>query len=534
MGLRVAWWAGLVIQRGLGLVLLSVVVVVLADPSDPYLGYNRWLVLAGMASAGVLAAAWWAVGRRGETSSALGGSGRREQWAWAAAVAVSLAAGVLAVVLAWFVRYRYGWDPNVVSGFSERMWSGDPVSARMVDYLSRYPNNLPLLALMNTAHRLGDVLGMGMYSAYLAFNGLCVVATVLLTFVLVRLLRGFRAAFAAQAVVVLLVALSPWSAVPYTDLPATPLVLGAVTLGVAALRTDRARLRTLMVVAAFALAACGYLVKTTPATTAVALGLTGLVAALALRGRRPLAALLVVCCGALTFGVVAIGGSRVVDDLAGVHRQQLDLDRTPPPVWWLANGLVTSTHFSGQKYYGSFSTQMVKDSKDLRGEALQHWSRARLARQLDDMGGPADIAIFEGHKLAFVWGDGMFFAWGEGYDYQAKRLVDHSSPARAVQAFQHPSGRWYLVRTSLTNGVWLFLLLWCAVGLLRSRYDAKVLLLSLTVLGILVFLVLFQGRSRYVFAYVPVVVALGTTVFPLSPRPSRTPVAERGEVGHAR
>ena len=188
----------------------------------------------------------------------------------------------------------------------------------------------------------------------------------------------------------------------------------------------------------------------------------------------------------------------------------LALDRTPPVTWWLANGLITSTNRSGRHYYGSYSAQLVKDSRWLRGQALQDWSERRLHSQVAAMG--RQIVPFEVDKQAFVWGDGMFFAWGEGRDYEPTRLLDHSATARAVQQLQHPSGSGYIARSSLTNGVWLFVLLWAGAGLLCAAYRRETLVLALAVLGIMAFLLLFQARSRYVLAYVPVVVALAVTV----------------------
>ena len=352
----------------------------------------------------------------------------------------------------------------------------------------------------------------------------------LLTFVLVFMLRGAGAALAAQALVVLLLAASPWSAVPYTDLPTVPLVLGAVAMACAALGPFPVWARTLFVVGASGLSAAAYLLKTTPATTGVAFVVAGLVVAIGLAGRRRLVALLLVAVGAASFGVVAVGGSHLVYEAARVDKQDLELDRTPPVAWWLANGLITSTNRSGRHYYGSFSAQLVKDSRLLRGQVLQDWSERRLHNQLEALG--FGIVPFEVDKQAFVWGDGMFFAWGEGRDYEAQRLEDRSPTARVVQQFQHPDGARYLTRSSLTNGVWLFVLLWAGAGLLCAAYRRETLVLALTVLGIMAFLLLFQARSRYVLAYVPVVVALALTVDPLAVLRKRRKVAgdtpERG------
>jgi hypothetical protein len=108
----------------------------------------------------------------------------------------------------------------------------------------------------------------------------------------------------------------------------------------------------------------------------------------------------------------------------------------------------------------------------------------------------------------------MFSAWGEGNDAQAP-MLEQSPVAASIKSFQSISGEHYLIRASLTNGLWLALLAWAGAGLVRARYRRELLPLALTVLGIAAFTLVFQGRGRYLLTYVPVVIALAATVSPL-------------------
>ena len=56
------------------------------------------------------------------------------------------------------------------------------------------------------------------------------------------------------------------------------------------------------------------------------------------------------------------------------------------------------------------------------------------------------------------------------------------------------------------------MLIVAGIGLLRAPYRRDVLLLALSVLGIAAFTMVFQGRSRYLFAFVPLVVVLAASV----------------------
>ena len=404
-----------------------------------------------------------------------------------------------------------------MTGFSRELSGGQGLSDYAQDYLSRYPNNVPVIAMMNMARTIGGPTDAEMYTTYLRANGVCLAVVLFTTFVLVRRLRGTGPAFLAQAAVFVLVGCSPWMAVPYTDIPSMPFVTVALTLAAMAM-AGGSRWRLGLAVPAFATAAVAFVLKSTPAALGVGVGLVLLLALVAgsAPGRRDVGAVL--AGGLLVFGLTALGSWAVADGVARVDRQQLDTSRTPPLTWWLANGLTTTHSSNSRPLYGAYSPEMVKASMHLSGEDLEQWSDRRLKQQVTRMGATG-ILDFELHKLAFNWGDGMFFAWG-AFDYQPERLHRHDAGARAIQAWQHSRGAHYSLRAGLTNSLWLAMVAWGGVGLLRSRYRRDLLVVAVGVLGIGMFTLVFQGGSRYLFAFAPIVVALAASVDPLERRRS--------------
>jgi len=509
---------GLGLLRLVGAVLTLTAVAALAVPRDPNITYSRPLVLAGVVATACLVGLLKVAGARVALPGLPG-------WApWLAGGGASLLGGAAAVALGGALRYRYGWDARVVTDFSNELSTDGTLSAYAVDYLSRYPNNVPLVALMNTAHDVGGVMGSDLYGTYLWFNGACVAVVMATTFALVRTLRSTPAAFVSQGAVFVLLGLSPWVAAPYTDLPAAPLVLGGLGLAVVALGTPSMVRALLWGAAAVVVLAVAFVVKTTPATSVVALACVVAVVGWGARSTRGRAgALAVVTAGALLFtGVSSLTGAAAAER-ARIDMAQLDTRRTPPLPWWLANGLVTVHQDDGRTYYGSYSRDMVNASMRLRGDELQAWSERELRRRLAARS-VASLVAFEVDKQVFNWGDGMFFAWGEGRDDRASVLLVTTPTARWVQDWNHVSGRHYVTRASLTNGMWLFLVLWCGLGLLATSYRRETVLLALAVVGVTAFILLFQGRSRYLLAYVPVLVVLAATVDP-GARLRRAPAA---------
>jgi len=487
----------------------------LVAPRSPNIRYTAWtmvlaaLVLVALVIAGSLLRRRWVrpVGRVLSWARAL---------AWWVAVPLSVAGGGLGVWLGYHVRYSYGWDAAAMTRYS--LWLtlyGEPKPI-MLDYFSRYPNNLPLLALTNLVRTVSDSSPTfpDAYVTFIWLNGICVAAVLLLTFVLATMLRGRLAGLAALLLTTVLVAANPWTAVPYTDLTAMPFVVGGVTAAVGGLRVGNHVLRVvLFAVAGFSLGVA-YVVKSTPAAMAVGVGLVLVVVLL----RRPRAVVLAVVAACLVAGGLGfLGGTRAAlvqtDALSGVNRASLDLTRTPPPEWWVAMGLTERFTLDNREMYGVYSPDMVDESRGLSGIALHDYSSAALQAQLDRLG-PLGLVRFEVDKQLYNWGDGMFFAWGEGPDADAAKQLDHSPTARAVQDWQQAQGRHYLLRANVTNALWLLVVAAAGLGLLAVPYRRDWLLVALSVLGLALFVLVFQGRSRYIFPAAPLVVALAVSTSP--------------------
>ncbi len=497
---------GVVIMRLIGALLAATAVGAVGWPHQPNLVYRHGFVVLGLVlSVGVALALSWVrrrVPRGRPTRIAL----------WFAAVVIAAGGGVLGVWLADLVAYGYGWDARGLTNISETLSRTGVLTPHAEAYFSRFPNNVPLLALMNLCRAFSLDHETDMYTVYRGFIAVCLGVSLLLVFVLVRRLRGPWAAILSQIVVLGLVGCSPWMAVPYTDLPAVPPILGGVCLVVAGLRARRWWARLLALPGAGACFGVAYVVKSTPGALAFGVGCALLVALLGARPWRDWVMLVVataVAVGAF-FGAAAVVTTAAFDQ-SHIPQGRLDPTRTPPPSWWMALGLISAQRPVGGIVYGGYNSAMVGESRYLRGEELREWSDARLQTERDKFGGTWGLTRYEVNKQLFNWGDGMFYAWGEGNDANPSQLYDVSPTARAVQSWNHAQGDLYNDRASLTNGVWLALVLWAGLTLLLSRYRRDLLVLALGLLGIVAFTLLFQGRSRYLFAYVPLVVALAAS-----------------------
>lgn len=494
---------GRVVTVLLGLLFVAVAVTALVAPRPPFTIYRQPVVVA--ATLAVLA-----VGLLWRPPAWLRRAMRSAWTPWLVAVA----GGWTAVVVGRSLRFPWSWDVGKAYEMAGLLHTGAPLDENQVAYLSRYPNTHPLIAVHRAAYTVTDATGWPTETVLVSLVGVAAGLSVLLVHPLVAPTAGRVRAVTAQLLVVALVATSPWMAVPYTDVLAMPLLTGAVVLVLRAARR-RDGLGLVQLVGSAVLTAGAVTLKATPVVLVVAVVLVGLALAVDLRRRWPqaLAALAgtVLWC-ALTLGLVAALTASATSALGRVGPTGLRPDAAPPVLWWVANGMTQTQSPGNPPRYGGYNGVMLRAVADLDGEAATQWSREWIAA-LTARHDTAELAVFYANKAAWNWGDGMFWAWGEGKDAVSLQLPPRHGVAGVVFDLDGRFGRWFPVRADLTQGLWLALLLVAGLGALRARAPSRdVLLVALTLLGIAGFTLVFQGRSRYLLTYVPLVAALGAMV----------------------
>ncbi len=503
-----------------GVLLVAVAVTALVAPRSPFTQYRQPVVIG--ATIGFLL-----VGLLWRPPTGL----RRALRTWWMPWLVAVAGGALALVVGTSLRFPWSWDVGIAFRLAGKLRTGETLTDGEVTYLSRYPNTHPLISVHRSAYALAEATGWRVEATLVGFVGVAAGLTVLLVHPLVAPAAGRVRAVAAQLVVVALVATSPWMAVPYTDVLAMPLLTGAVVL---VLRAARRRdwLGGVQLIGSAALTAAAVVLKATPAVLVVAVTVVGVLLAVDLRARwrDSLGALVgtVVWIG-VTVALVAMLLATARTALGPVTVARLAPDRSPPVLWWVANGMTPSKSPGNPTRYGGYNADLVRDIAEMDGTGATAYSRDWIRTQVSSRG-PGDLALFYANKAAWNWGDGMFWAWGEGQDSVSLTLPPTEGVRGVVNAVDGNFGRWYPLRSDLAQGLWLALLLVSGLGALRARAPSRdVLLLALTVLGIALFTVVFQGRSRYLLTFVPLVVALGAM---LRQRPTRL-LARAGRVSRS-
>ena len=492
---------GRAVQVLVGTVLAVIAVGVLVTPRMPWRSYDSGVVAVlapVLAALGLLMC--WGLRRLPHRSS------RRSQLVVAAVTACVCTAvcGILAIAL----TYRLSWDVLTVARASAY---ADP-PPYLQAYFTQFPNNVPLLAIAQEVRRVSDVLGTSYATTFILLNCVALVVTLLSVYAVGRVVRSHRAGMAALLGTAALVGLSPWLIAPYSDFLVVPCPIGALALVLLAARAHRRATTVALAVAAMLLLTFGTLLKPTVAVMTVAIGAVAVPAVLARARERRLVTIGVALVCGLAFAGITTAAHAASDAASDLDGHGVHDVHSATPLTFLAGGLMTQHPWDGHERYGGYDRGWIQQLKGLDTAEMNTLSWEVIDRTVDRRG-LTGMASFEWSKARWNWGDGMFFAWGEEMDPYGSLTADTPLTPFA-RSWNHPTGDLFGARTDLTTAAWLALLLVTGAGLLVAPYRRPTLVMALAVLGIGLFTLLFQGRSRYLLPYVPVVVTLGALLLP--------------------
>lgn len=423
----------------------------------------------------------------------------RPVWQLAILFVIVLCVQFLIARSCWF---HLGWDPGAVHTAAEEIARGLPLS--MPEYFELCPNNAPLTVLL--AIPLWVAVKIGLAVPYVVLPYLDAILLNLSAFAAVlcvrRLTRNPVARMFALIVSIGWIALSPYILYPYTD---TFAILFPVLALLVFLHVRQSVLKWFLI---SLLCFFGASIKPTVLIVLIALvglGVCGFLSEKPEKGWWKRAAALA---AALVLGAVPgqafqkaatayVAGSAVPEgQLSVTHYLMLGM-----------NGDTYGGHSPDDVTFSqSFATLEERQSANLQ----RAWARVSERSLVQN-------AKFFTVKAYKAYADGSFASHGSFLQLNLPERTDALS--MFLRRLYNKAGDLMRWCQTIAQCLWLGVLALCAVASLRSRRSPVVALLSLTLLGLTAYLLLFEVWPRYLFLYAPFFVILSSLAFdkPIKP-----------------
>jgi 4-amino-4-deoxy-L-arabinose transferase-like glycosyltransferase len=411
------------------------------------------------------------------------------------------------VRLGYSIRFNPGWDAGFLEVNTRAVADGTLPVGSLAETLAAYPNNLLFASLLTRYWRAW--LGAGYTDGELAMvllNAAVLCASVVFVYLAARRLGAPVTAYVAGVLCFVFIGVSPWIGVVYSD------TVGMVPIAVLAylaalLRTATGPRRAALWGAIGLVGALGYAIKPTIVFAVLGIGLVALLdPALRSWSRRDALVRAGAVLGLAIGVVVGLQLTATVIDRTGLSPPAGRTDAALPISHFLMMGASERPGFYNN-YYGAYrdedmaSTLSIPPGEQRRRHGFEEYQR-RVAAM-----GPIGYAEFLNKKATWTLGDGSFFMYGEGSMAAEPTPFAHSGEVdRRIQAYLGIHGDRFWVVTDTWQAFWIVVLLLMAAPLVLRDRDLDSLpaaAMRAGIFGLLLFVLFFEGRSRYFYLYLP-------------------------------
>lgn len=373
-----------------------------------------------------------------------------------------------------------------------------PFSQLGNEYLIYYPNNFFLTLVLHIWWKLtGGWLFPDIWLASIVLNILFVDAAIYLIAKTAQRISGNQAMLIALAVSLLVLGISPYLLVPYSDTMVMPFNAGFFYC-LACFQQAHDKTKPVYAALMGIMLAGGYLMKPTSLILLIAVLLVGAVCWLGSDRRRFVPA------RAVLYGLCFCAGLSLL-----ILTNMVKYTLHSPQEW--KDGACPSAHFlmMGLKSPGSYDydddmfTRSFPDKRTRTQADLQR-AQQRLSEHLED----GTLASHLWNKVAWSFSDGVFYYGMDGtlhpnesQDMQGLRGIVHACSCRSSPFYL----RWM---QSLEQGFWIALTALVGSCVFRRRKPDLLAAGLLALVGLALFLMLFECRSRYVLQFLPVFIGI--------------------------
>ena len=401
---------------------------------------------------------------------------------------------IIQMIISYNLYFYTDWDVKNLMYLSDRINASTDINN--LHYLQTYPNNAFLAWTFALLKRTFTSIGLDSYRGLVYLGNLITnLAIVLTALVVKKLSKSDFWTISALILASIIIGLSPWITIPYSDAYGTIFPILIIYLEIS-LEDPKIRIPLVTLVTAL-----GYLIKPTVVIVLIAIVI---IRAILLFKSHPKFKKVASSFFIVVLVVVSLWGFKNLTYLAIGFKP--DKESEFSLTHYLMMGLNEDSNggYSGADY--RFSAYYLNSAERKQAEIEE------TIKRLKNYGWDYPEFLFK--KSMSVYNDGTFFWSGEGtfddgsytYFYQDTSGINNSLSESLHQFYWYNEDN-YAVFVNIAQAFWLFTLLGI-LGNWSGEPNKKETLIMLSLLGLSLFLLLFEQRSRYLYLYLPLFITL--------------------------
>lgn len=405
-----------------------------------------------------------------------------------------------------YIRYistPIGWDCGHIIAIA----TSDDMNAvaGASNYFSNYYNNLFLLFGMRLLNKIFTFLQISdMWFGLSVLNVIVVDVAILFTVLASKKLFSLKTTYLTLLLSVLLTGFLPYLIVPYSDTLPMPIIAVAFYLYLSICSSKKILTKIILSSLCGILIAVGYLLKPTTIIIMIAVVLVHSIFYLH-SPKLLLRSGIMVLVGLITFSCVNVGFNTFIK-----NQKYLEINESikVPMTHFFMMGLSTWTGDDGGIRYGAwYGNDVGLTLGQPNTQAMKEANIKKIKERLKEYGAIGTLKQWN-NKLCWVTSEGSFF-WG----YEGSFNMDGAKDSVFKELLDRKEGSLFGLYKYASQSIWIVTLLGLILPMFFRKKDwgqKNILLLRCSVIGILLFLMFFEARSRYLILYFPCFILLSS------------------------
>lgn len=393
------------------------------------------------------------------------------------------------------IFFLTGWDAGKLRNISISLSKGINLNDAGGDYLVLNPNNTFLTFIFTIICKIA--LKIGKNPEFLLTLGSVLSVNLSLYFITKcagELTNNKNVCVFCFGIFSMYIALSPWNVIPYSDTYAmcfTTMILYSYLI-------KEKMNKNLSWFIIYVLSFVGYLVKPTVIIVLIAILILEIAHFLFCKKNKSLKDILknsfIFLLSILTFLIVNSYSQKFIG-------YEGNKDYAKPMTHYLMMGLNSKT-------CGVFSSEDTTFTDSIIGKDNKINGNIKVIKTRLNKFGISGYLNFLKKKLLVIYNDGTF-AWSvEGMFYEDTSITDEND---FLKRYFYSSGDRYKLFVTCQQMTWITLILFIIISLKNTtNVNKKLHVILLTIVGITIFLLLFEARARYLLLYAPYYVLLAS------------------------
>ncbi len=389
------------------------------------------------------------------------------------------------------IFFLSGWDVGVLRGAADQIAHGIKLNQGndfYRKYLQVYPNNLFLLFVFVFISKIACIFSINPHFLLALVGALSVnISIIMLVKVVWKITRNKHACVFAIFISVLFIMFSPWIVIPYSDTYAMVFTTSILYLYFYKEKMNKYIYLFLLTFFSF----IGYKIKPTVIISLIAIIMVEIWNYLFSEKNANFKMTI----NKIFSIILAISLVGVICNLSKSYLgYERNVDVETPMTHFIMMGM-------NDKMKGVYLQEDVDYTASFRGiNKKKNANIKKIKKRIKHYGVLGYLQLLV-DKTLINYDDGSF-AWGiEGGFYQ-ELTEDNSKLSTILKKIYYNDGIYYHYFETYLQVIWLMILLLCFYSIFKIK-NYKLLVIHLTIIGITIFLLLFEARARYLFLFSP-------------------------------